>query len=178
VVEIGRETIERSKQGDAAEMGKYSLLGENLGRLDEETLSFIEVEKILSFSLPASARKHRAWWANDKSHSRTVDGWLSVGWVVKSVDLTRQVVTFMKSEKLKLDGGKSDLGKLRQEWIDRLKEIGSKLGFVCEEEVATNGGRVDLVWFYNFNLDLPGLGFKLPVVGFGVETSWRTKEAH
>ena len=82
----------------------------------------------------------------------------------------------MKSEKLKLDGGKSDLGKLRQEWIDRLKEIGSKLGFVCEEEVATNSGRVDLVWFYNFNLDLPGLGFKLPVVGFEVETSWRTRK--
>jgi hypothetical protein len=43
-------------------------------------------------------------------------------------------------------------------------------------EVATNGGRVDLVWFYNLKAEIPNLGNKLPVIGFEIETSWRTRK--
>ena len=59
-----------------------------------------------------------------------------VGWVVKSVDLTRQTVTFMKSEKLKLGQEELDLGKLRQEWIDRLKEKVERIENLVEERLV------------------------------------------
>lgn len=79
-------------------MGKYDSLGRYLAELRTElkTLSIGEVEEILGFPLPMSARTHRPWWANDETHVQAVDGWLSVGWKVESVDLTREIVTFRK----------------------------------------------------------------------------------
>lgn len=86
-------------------MGKYDALGRYLGGLNEElkTLSFDEVWGILGFALPMSASTHRPWWANDETHVQAVDGWLSVGWKVESVDLQRQIVTFKRLVKLKLE---------------------------------------------------------------------------
>lgn len=85
-------------------MGKYDSLGRYLGELKKElkTLSFGEVEEILGFPLPMSARTHRPWWANDETHVQAVDGWLSVGWEVESADLARKIVTFRKLTQLDL----------------------------------------------------------------------------
>ena len=83
-------------------MGKYEALGSYLSKLRKESefLSFTEIEKILGFPLPDSARAYRAWWANDKTHVQAMDGWLSSGWKVDSVDLNEEVVAFSKcSEK-------------------------------------------------------------------------------
>lgn len=79
-------------------MGKYYTLGRYLSGLKSElkTLSFGEVEEILGFSFPVSARTHRPWWANDETHVQAVDGWLSVGWKAESVDLATEMVTFRK----------------------------------------------------------------------------------
>ena len=84
-------------------MGKYAILGQYLGELEEglKTLSFSEVEELLGFLLPMSAKKHRPWWANDKTHVQAFDGWLSVGWKAESVNLTREIVTFRKFMKSK-----------------------------------------------------------------------------
>ncbi len=57
------------------------------------TLSFHEMATIVGRDLPASAHKHRAWWANDASHSQA-RGWLAAGWRVASVDQTGGTVTF------------------------------------------------------------------------------------
>lgn len=80
-------------------MGKYDTLGRYLGGLKSEleTLSFGDVEEILGFPLPTSARTYRPWWANDETHVQAVDGWLSVGWKVNSVDLATEIVTFRRS---------------------------------------------------------------------------------
>jgi hypothetical protein len=69
-----------------------------------------------------------------------------------------------------------DLDQLRLKWVDKLDAIASKLGLTQKKEVATNGGRVDLVWYHMFESDLPSLGLKLPLVGFEIETSWRTRK--
>jgi hypothetical protein len=47
-------------------MGKYSKLGDYLKSSDPDklTLSFLDVENILGFNLPNSAREYQAWWAN------------------------------------------------------------------------------------------------------------------
>jgi hypothetical protein len=69
-----------------------------------------------------------------------------------------------------------DLRELKEKWVEKLKILGEKLGFACAEEVATNGGRVDLVWFHKFRSDIPYFDGKLPVVGFEIEASWRTRK--
>jgi len=56
-------------------------------------LSFHEIEGILQTSLPPSARKYRAWWANDASHIQAAT-WLSMGWRVAKVDFQDELVIF------------------------------------------------------------------------------------
>jgi len=65
---------------------------------DEERfeLSFSDIERIINFDLPQSARKHRAWWANDPighSHARQ---WVDVGWRTSYVNMTEERVTFAR----------------------------------------------------------------------------------
>ncbi|MDI3485486.1 MAG: hypothetical protein PWQ50_706 [Methanolobus sp.] len=82
-------------------MGKYSKLGEylNSNSLDKLNLTFKDVENILGFNLPKSAREYQAWWANSGGpHTHAIDGWLSMGWIAK-VDLDNQVVTFTRRER-------------------------------------------------------------------------------
>jgi hypothetical protein len=69
-----------------------------------------------------------------------------------------------------------DLRKLKEKWVKELDSLAQKFGFKCEEEVSTNGGRIDLVWFYELETKLPYVGNKLPIIGFEIETSWRTRK--
>lgn len=69
-----------------------------------------------------------------------------------------------------------DLNELRKKWVNKLENIATKLGLTQKEEVSTNGGRVDLVWYHAFESDIPQIGDKLPLVGFEIETSWRTRK--
>jgi hypothetical protein len=61
-------------------------------------LSFVEIEQRIG-PLPSSARKHRAWWANDKSgrhvHARS---WLDAGWRTAKVDLNAATADFVASQ--------------------------------------------------------------------------------
>lgn len=70
----------------------------------------------------------------------------------------------------------TDLKKLKEKWVKKLKILAQRLGVKCKEEMPTNGGRVDLVWFYEFKPSVPHVGNKLPLVGFEIETSWRTRK--
>ncbi|MEM3700675.1 MAG: hypothetical protein QXL57_07420 [Candidatus Bathyarchaeia archaeon] len=60
--------------------------------------------------------------------------------------------------------------------IQKLQVIGNKLGFKTEDGVRIEGGEVDHVWFIDFGANLPYFGSKIPVVGFEIETSWRTRK--
>ncbi|MFX1538039.1 MAG: hypothetical protein ACFFDI_27915 [Promethearchaeota archaeon] len=83
---------------------KYCSLGEYLidKEVDQATLTFSDIEEILGFPLPKSARKFRTWWANDSTHSHAVNGWLDYGWRVKDIDLPEQYVRFQRVAKLRL----------------------------------------------------------------------------
>ncbi len=80
-------------------MSKYDALGEYLesqpATMSSVTLEFQQIERILGFDLPASAREHRPWWANTVSHSYTV--WLEAGWETSKVDMTSGWVTFVRT---------------------------------------------------------------------------------
>jgi hypothetical protein len=78
-------------------MGKYDPLSHYLRSRDEDTWSatFADIERELGFTLPRSAREHRAWWANQKggNHSQTA-GWQAAGWETREVDLQRGLIRF------------------------------------------------------------------------------------
>jgi len=60
-------------------------------------LKFSTIEEVLGTPLPPSARKHRAWWANDyKSHPHS-QSWLRAGWLVDDVDLSTEQVVLRQS---------------------------------------------------------------------------------
>lgn len=94
-------------------MGKYDGLGRYFKeeREEKKTLRFNEIEDILGFSLPRSARTHRPWWANDETHVQAKDGWLAAGWEVQSVDVRAEVATFHKVTKNSVDSGQAIGGK-------------------------------------------------------------------
>ncbi len=65
-----------------AAMGKYHRLYSHLRSLPEREwkATFSDVEALLGFDLPESARLHRPWWSNQiNGHSRLSHGWLRVG---------------------------------------------------------------------------------------------------
>jgi uncharacterized protein YcaQ len=77
-------------------MSKYKPLSERLAGQagDEWRASFDDVEGVLGFSLPKSARTSGAWWsAADKAHHQA---WLAQGWKVAAVDRTLGSVVFRR----------------------------------------------------------------------------------
>jgi len=70
----------------------------------------------------------------------------------------------------------SSLTEIYNEVIDKLQRVGTKLGFKAENGVRIEGGEVDHVWFIDFGTTLPYFGSKIPIIGFEIETSWRTRK--
>jgi hypothetical protein len=74
----------------------YSALARCLDGIEHRTvtLGFVDLEAVLGRGLPASARRHRPWWAN--SGSAQARSWVSAGWNVAAVDLAAERVTFQR----------------------------------------------------------------------------------
>ena len=68
-------------------MSRYRALTDHLAGLHTTTsrMTYPEIESLVG-PLPASAQNHRAWWANDKTHSHAT-AWLAAGWRVDEVRL-------------------------------------------------------------------------------------------
>lgn len=79
-------------------MSKYAALGHHLDRLtaDRKVFGFADIEAILGFPLPASARKHKEWWGNTDIPGRHSAVWVSRGWHAADPDLARQHVAFVR----------------------------------------------------------------------------------
>lgn len=60
-------------------------------------LSFAEIADILGFSLPASARKHQAWWSNTREGHSHAAAWLDAGWKTEMLDLAGERISFVKT---------------------------------------------------------------------------------
>ena len=78
--------------------GKYAPLQRHLLALTDDRwdATFRDVEAVLGGPLPASARKHQAWWSNSTS---LVSGrsWLAAGWRTSSVQIREEKVSFVRS---------------------------------------------------------------------------------
>jgi len=79
-------------------MSKYDPLKHFLAaRPDGETpMTFAEIEKVLGFHLPASARKFPAWWSNNTGTHVGVSAWRDVGFRTARVDIAAGRVTFVR----------------------------------------------------------------------------------
>lgn len=97
-----RGPLDRTGSRPSHTRSKYSPLATWLATSAEDfrRLRFEEIEEILGFELPASARKHRAWWANETSGNHThAQGWMSAGFASTDVNLSAELVTFKRSER-------------------------------------------------------------------------------
>ncbi|QIK95561.1 hypothetical protein G7076_02875 [Sphingomonas sp. HDW15A] len=95
---MSREALMR----DAARRGKYAPLYRHLDQMrgDEWATTFRELEQILGFRLPNSARLYRPWWANDvkSGHSQSM-AWSMAGWKTGNVDLDAETLEFRRDKR-------------------------------------------------------------------------------
>lgn len=77
--------------------GKYGPLFRHLVALDVQhwRATFREIESVLGFALPNSARVHRPWWANQANggHSHAL-AWHAAGWRTTAVNLAAETLVF------------------------------------------------------------------------------------
>lgn len=77
-------------------MSKYDTLRNHLDEADRGSLSlsFAVIDEIVG-GLPDSARRHRAWWANERNGRHVqAAAWLDAGRTVEAVDLGAASVRF------------------------------------------------------------------------------------
>lgn len=65
---------------------------------------------------------------------------------------------------------------INRELTGLLLETGRRFGFDAVAEYPVRGGRLDVVWTWTPPSPMPGLDASVPVVGFEVESSWRTRK--
>jgi hypothetical protein len=79
-------------------MSKYKPLSDRLAQheADDWSASFAEIEEVLGFPLPKSARDQNAWWTGgEKPHH---EAWKGAGWRVETVDRNAQNVVFRRDD--------------------------------------------------------------------------------
>jgi hypothetical protein len=57
-----------------------------------------------------------------------------------------------------------------------LVEFAPRLGLTAVTEYPVPGGRIDVVWLWHASAGIPGVEAELPIVGFEIESSWRTRK--
>lgn len=80
-----------------AKRTKYQPLADFLMESNKEdiTLTFTEIENILGFKLPPSARKHRPNWANNSQEALSWGG-MPVGYESYAIDMKNEIAHFRK----------------------------------------------------------------------------------
>lgn len=66
--------------------------------------------------------------------------------------------------------------EVNRELTQTLVEVGSRMGFTSVTEYAVPGGRLDVVWLWEPPSPIPGVVGAVPVAGFEIESSWRTRK--
>ena len=79
-------------------MSKYQALNRffKMQATDFLRMTFDEVEKEAGFKLPASARLHQAWWANDRARHVQAKAWLDAGYESEQVDMKEGRLVFRR----------------------------------------------------------------------------------
>lgn len=59
-------------------------------------MTFEEIEALVGHPLPASARRHRAWWSNNPTNSVITWAWLAAGYKSEQVDMEAGRLVFRR----------------------------------------------------------------------------------
>jgi hypothetical protein len=91
------QAAQERRTSSAPRAGRYTLLRAFLESVGEDTvtLAFDDIEELINAPLPASAYRHRPWWAN---HHRSPQGaaWMAAGYEVDAVDRPSRWVRFRR----------------------------------------------------------------------------------
>lgn len=143
---LERATMNTQLMRQVAARGKYAPLFRHLAALDVGSwrATFREVESILGFTLPNSARVHRPWWSNqaDGGHSHAL-AWHAAGWKTRAVDLTAEVLVF---ERMAVRCCRTIARRKRSRWTNSSRRTISALGRMGSSQAASKstaamGGR-------------------------------------
>ena len=141
----------------AAARGKYSPLYRHLVNAEgpDWRTSFSEIETILGFTLPDSARLHRPWWANQTrggGHSHSL-AWQAAGWKTGEVDLDAETLVFQRTQTETEDPA----ARSRKD-IAREAAVNGKYALLYQNLNARPGS----IWRTTFAAIEAVLGFELP----------------
>lgn len=61
--------------------------------------TFEQIEEVLGFKLPASARTSAPWWANEKGNTHHVQckSWIAAGFETRDLSLATESVNFVRT---------------------------------------------------------------------------------
>jgi hypothetical protein len=87
-------------------MTKYAPLTRHLAGRHESRIrmGFAEIERLLGFALPRSARAYRPWWANSGHGHVQSRAWLEAGYESSDVDLAGERLEFVKLDTAPVTG--------------------------------------------------------------------------
>jgi hypothetical protein len=79
-------------------MSKFEPLTKFLSavRAEQCRTSFGDIEQVLGFRLPPSARRHRPWWSNNARNSAMTKAWLAAGFKTEQVDMAAESLVFRR----------------------------------------------------------------------------------
>jgi hypothetical protein len=79
-------------------MSKYEALTAHLqsARTSEVPMTFAEIESVVGFRLPASARSYPAWWSNHHGTNPAVESWRAAGFRTARVSLGGERLVFIR----------------------------------------------------------------------------------
>jgi hypothetical protein len=83
-------------------MALYEPLGQYLKKNGSGhiAMTFREVETVIGRKLPASAYRHRPWWANEERGHSHAKAWLGAGYETERVDMTGKKLVFRRIDAL------------------------------------------------------------------------------
>ena len=61
------------------------------------SMTFQQIEGVIGRPLPASARKHRPWWANDARGHAHAGAWMEEGYRTEEVDMEGEKLVFVRT---------------------------------------------------------------------------------
>ena len=81
-------------------MSKYDPLRQFLESRSAEQvpMTFADVERVLGFPLPPSAKAHPTWWSNNTGTHVGVRAWRDAGWKTSRVDVPGEKVVFVRAK--------------------------------------------------------------------------------
>jgi hypothetical protein len=77
-------------------------------------MTFQQIESVIGGRLPASARRHRPWWANDARGHAHANAWLGEGYRTEEVDMEGEKLVFARTPSLPRTPGAAEQGMGQQ----------------------------------------------------------------